>query len=139
MTGANGRKLLLVEDNELNQEIAKTILEEAGFLIDTADDGTIAVEKLEAAPADAYDLILMDIQMPVMDGYQATQAIRAMADPVKASIPIVAMTANAFEEDRQKAAEAGMDGHVAKPIDVEKLMDVLEEILGEKEEGGSVR
>ncbi len=139
MTGAKGRKLLLVEDNELNQEIAKTILEEAGFLIDTADDGTIAVEKLEAAPADAYDLILMDIQMPVMDGYQATQAIRAMADPVKASIPIVAMTANAFEEDRQKAAEAGMDGHVAKPIDVEKLMDVLEEILGEKEEGGSVR
>ena len=129
IAGPDGRKLLLVEDNELNQEIARTILEEAGFCIDTADDGTVAVEKIGTAPAGTYDLILMDVQMPVMDGYQATRMIRAMEDLAKATIPIVAMTANAFEEDRQKAAQAGMDGYVAKPIDVERLMVVLEEIL----------
>ncbi|MBD5154175.1 MAG: response regulator [Oscillibacter sp.] len=125
----SGKKILLVEDNELNQEIAQTILEEAGFVIDTADDGSEAVERMEAADADTYDLILMDIQMPVMNGYQATKAIRAMDDPAKAGIPIVAMTANAFEEDRKEAMEAGMDGYVAKPINIEQLMMTLEDIL----------
>ena len=125
----SGKKILLVEDNELNQEIAQTILEEAGFVIDTADDGSEAVERMKAADAGAYDLILMDIQMPVMNGYQATQAIRALDDPAKANIPIVAMTANAFEEDRKEAMETGMDGYVAKPINIEELMMTLEDIL----------
>ena len=125
-----GKKILLVEDNEINQEIARTILEEAGFVIDTADDGTVAVEKMKENPADAYDLILMDVQMPVMNGYQATRAIRGLEDPVKAAIPIVAMTANAFDEDRTLALEAGMDGHIAKPIDIAMLMETLGEILG---------
>ncbi|MDE6107801.1 MAG: response regulator, partial [Oscillospiraceae bacterium] len=124
-----GKKILLVEDNELNREIAQTVLEEAGLLIDTADDGTDAVETIQKALAGAYDLILMDIQMPVMDGYTATRTIRAMEDPAKAKIPIVAMTANAFEEDRQKALEAGMNGHVPKPIDILRLMETLKEIL----------
>ena len=124
-----GKKILLVEDNEINQEIARTILEEAGFVIDTADDGTVAVEKMKEKPADAYDLILMDVQMPVMNGYQATRAIRKLEDPVKAAIPIVAMTANAFDEDRMLALEAGMNGHIAKPIDISVLMETLQEIL----------
>ena len=124
-----GKKILLVEDNEINQEIARTILEEAGFVIDTADDGTVAVEKMKEKPADAYDLILMDVQMPVMNGYQATRAIRRLEDPVKAAIPIVAMTANAFDEDRMLALDAGMNGHIAKPIDIAVLMETLQEIL----------
>ena len=127
-----GKKVLLVEDNELNQEIARTVLEEAGLVIDTADDGTEAVEAIQTAQAGAYDLILMDIQMPVMDGYTAARTIRAMDDPAKAKIPIVAMTANAFEEDRQKAFDAGMDGHVPKPIDIPKLMETLIMILTEE-------
>ncbi|MBD5544292.1 MAG: response regulator [Lachnospiraceae bacterium] len=125
----SGRRILLVEDNELNQEIAQTILEGAGFLIDTADDGSIAVERMKEMPGDTYDLILMDVQMPIMNGYQATRAIRALDDPVKAAIPIVAMTANAFEEDRKVAMEAGMNGYLAKPVDIEKLMETLEDIL----------
>ena len=124
-----GKKILLVEDNEINQEIARTILEEAGFVIDTADDGTVAVDKMKEKPADAYDLILMDVQMPVMNGYQATRTIRKLEDPVKAAIPIVAMTANAFDEDRMLALEAGMNGHIAKPIDISVLMETLQEIL----------
>ena len=124
-----GRKLLLVEDNEMNREIACEILEEYGFVIDTAEDGTIAVEKMEKAVPGQYDLILMDIQMPLMDGYEATRRIRAMADPAVAGIPIIAMTANAFEEDRQLALEAGMNEHIAKPIDIPKLMKTLGEIL----------
>ncbi len=124
-----GRKILLVEDNEINQEIAKAILEEAGFVIDIADDGSVAVDLMKKVPDDAYDLILMDIQMSIMNGYDAARAIRALDNPIKAAIPIVAMTANAFEEDRQLALEAGMNGHVAKPIDVPKLLETLKDIL----------
>ncbi len=124
-----GRKILLVEDNEINQEIAVEILEEAGFILDVADDGTVAVEKMKNAKANQYDLILMDIQMPVMNGYEATKKIRALDNPQFADIPIIAMTANAFEEDKKAAFEAGMNGHVAKPIDIPKLMDLLKEIL----------
>ncbi|MDE6748481.1 MAG: transporter substrate-binding domain-containing protein [Lachnospiraceae bacterium] len=127
----SGKKILLVEDNEINQEIARAILEEAGMVIDTADDGTDAVERIETVQAGTYDLILMDIQMPVMDGYEATRRIRALDDPAKANIPIVAMTANAFEEDRKRAFDAGMNDHVAKPIDVPKLMETLQNILAD--------
>ena len=125
----DGKRILLVEDNELNQEIAREILQNVGFIIDTADDGTIAVERMKENPADTYDLILMDVQMPIMNGYQATRAIRALDDASKASIPIVAMTANAFEEDRKEAMDSGMNGYVAKPIDIEKLMQTLEDFL----------
>lgn len=124
-----GKRILLVEDNELNQEIASTILEEKGFMVDVAGDGTVALEKMEAAPAGRYDLILMDIQMPHMDGYEATRRIRSLGDKAKADIPIYAMTANAFEEDRQKALEAGLNGHIVKPVDIANLMEVLKEAL----------
>ena len=124
-----GKKLLLVEDNELNREIAQEILEESGFVIDTAEDGTIAVEKMKNSQPGDYDLILMDVQMPIMNGYEATKAIRALDDPVLSSIPIVAMTANAFDEDRKNALESGMNAHVAKPINVQNLMDVLQTLL----------
>ncbi|MDE7076061.1 MAG: response regulator, partial [Clostridia bacterium] len=125
----DGKKLLLVEDNELNKEIAQTILETVGFTIDTADDGSVAVEQMKKMPAGTYDLILMDVQMPIMNGYEATRAIRAMDDPVKAAIPIVAMTANAFDEDRKEALDSGMNGFAAKPIDIEKLMKTLQDLL----------
>ena len=125
----DGTRILLVEDNALNQEIAQTILEAAGFEIDTADDGSIAVEMMKEKAADTYDLILMDVQMPIMNGYQATRAIRALDDPVKSMIPIVAMTANAFEEDRKEAMDSGMNGYIPKPIIIEQLMGTLEEIL----------
>ena len=125
----DGKKILLVEDNELNQEISRAILEDVGFIIDTAEDGTVAVDMMKEKPADTYDVILMDIQMPIMNGYEATKAIRAMDDPVKANVPIVAMTANAFDEDRQDAMNAGMNGHVAKPINIEKLLETLKDIL----------
>ena len=124
-----GKKLLVVEDNELNLEIASTLLEEAGFEVDTAENGKIAVEKVEAASADRYDLVLMDIQMPEMDGYEATRRIRALPDAKKAALPIVAMTANAFEDDRKNALHAGMNGHIAKPLDIQKLFQVLSELL----------
>ena len=124
-----GKKLLVVEDNELNLEIASTLLKEAGFEVDTAENGKIAVEKVEAASAGRYDLILMDIQMPEMDGYEATRRIRALSDAKKAALPIVAMTANAFEDDRKNALHAGMNGHIAKPLDIQKLFQVLSELL----------
>ena len=124
-----GKKLLLVEDNELNREIALEILKEAGFVVDTAEDGAVAVQKIKQAAPGQYDLILMDIQMPNLDGYEATRQIRALPDAEKASIPIFAMTANAFEEDRQNALEAGMNGHIAKPLDVPHLLRVLTDAL----------
>ena len=124
-----GKKILLVEDNELNMEIAKTILEDAGFTIETANNGLAAVEKLEQAVSGQYDLILMDIQMPVMNGYEAAKRIRALKNPDIASIPIVAMTANAFEEDKEKSYEAGMNGHLTKPVSVDRLMDMIHNII----------
>ena len=124
-----GKKVLLVEDNELNQEIASTILSEAGFTVDIANDGDVAVNKMKQAAAGQYDLILMDIQMPKMDGYEATRQIRQLADRQIAAIPIVAMTANAFEEDRQSALDAGMNGHIAKPIENSELFEILKTVL----------
>lgn len=124
-----GKKILLAEDNEINQEIAKAILEEAGFVLDIVNDGSEAVDRVKKVPKDTYDMVLMDIQMPIMDGYAATRAIRALEDPVRAAIPIVAMTANAFEEDKQMAQEAGMNGHVAKPIDVPRLLETMKKIF----------
>ena len=124
-----GKKILLVEDNELNREIAVEILQEAGFSMETAEDGVAAVEKMRHAAAGTYDLVLMDVQMPKMDGYEATREIRKLSDPEKASIPIIAMTANAFAEDRQKAFEAGMDGYLAKPIDISKMLEMLKGFL----------
>ena len=123
------RKVLLVEDNELNREIAVDILSEEGMIIDTAEDGDVAVEKMKNAEAGRYDIILMDIQMPKMNGYEATRAIRALPDPVVSAIPIIAMTANAFEEDRQNAFAAGMNGHVSKPIDIDRLKNAIAMLL----------
>ena len=129
-----GKRILLAEDNELNAEIAITILEEAGFVVEHAEDGIICVDMMEKAEAGYYDLILMDIQMPNMDGYKATKTIRKLSDPQKAGITIVAMTANAFDEDKKNAYNAGMNWHIAKPIRVEELMSALTEILkGQKD------
>ena len=125
----SGERILLVEDNELNMEIAQTLLEDAGFVIDTANDGVAAVNKMENATPGQYSLILMDIQMPIMNGYEAAKKIRALQNPELASIPIVAMTANAFEEDREKSYEAGMNGHLAKPINIENLMHMIDNVL----------
>ncbi len=124
-----GKRILLAEDNDLNAEIAITILEDEGMSVDRVEDGVKCVAKMEQEPAGSYDLILMDIQMPNMDGYKATRTIRYLADKDKANIPIVAMTANAFEEDKQKAFSMGMNGHIAKPIDVEKVEQVLISVL----------
>ncbi len=124
-----GGRILLVEDNELNREIATEILTEAGFQIEEADNGKTAVEMLKASKPGYYKLVLMDIQMPVMDGYEATRAIRQLDDDEISNIPIVAMTANAFDEDRKKAFECGMNSHIAKPVDVEILFDTLKKIL----------
>ena len=126
---SNGRKILLVEDNMLNQEIAQTILKDAGFTVETANDGMEAVERMKQAVLGQYDLILMDIQMPVMNGYEAAKRIRALADKDIANIPIVAMTANAFEEDREKSFEAGMNGHLTKPVSVEALMQTVQKMI----------
>ena len=124
-----GRHILLVEDNELNREIAMTILHEYGFLVDIAENGAVAVEKVRTADPGRYDLVLMDVQMPVMDGCTATRRIRALEDPVRAAVPIVAMTANVFEEERKRAFDCGMNGFLSKPIVIEELIDALRGIM----------
>ena len=120
-----GRCILLVEDNELNSEIAVELLNEYGFLVDTAENGAEAVEKVKNSKPGNYDLVLMDVQMPIMNGYEATRQIRALDDPALARITILAMTANAFDEDRKEALECGMDGFLSKPIDIEELISIL--------------
>ncbi len=124
-----GKRILLAEDNELNQQIALAILEEEGFDVDVAINGLEAVDMLQTAPAGYYDVILMDIQMPVMDGYEATRKIRALDDEAKAAIPIIAVTANAFEEDRENVYDAGMNAHLPKPYEIPKMMTTLADIL----------
>ena len=128
-TCLKGKHILLAEDNDLNAEIAMTILEHAGLQVDCVENGVECVNRIIGKPAGTYDLILMDIQMPKMDGYKATKEIRSLKDKSKACIPIVAMTANAFEEDKKKAFDAGMDGHIAKPINIEDLFVVLTDII----------
>ena len=123
------KHILLVEDNELNREIAQEILREYGFQVDTAENGEVAVEKVSTAAPGSYDLVLMDVQMPVMDGYTATRKIRALDDPARAKLPILAMTANAFDEDRRNALESGMNGFLSKPIVIGDLMQELHKIL----------
>ena len=125
-----GKKALLVEDNELNREIATAIIKEIGLDVDIAEDGTDAVNMMSSAEGRKYDLIFMDIQMPKMDGYTATREIRTLDDPKCANIPIIAMTANAFEEDRKKAIKAGMNGHIAKPISADAILENLDQIFG---------
>ena len=127
--GFAGKRILLAEDNQMNQMIASAILEEAGFAIELAVNGEEAVKKMADAPAGYYDIILMDIQMPKMDGYEAAKRIRSLPDPRKAAIPIVAVTANAFEEDRKVAMEAGMNAHLAKPYDIPAIMETLKTLL----------
>ena len=128
-----GRNILLAEDNDLNAEIAEAILERAGLKIERVEDGIQCVNRITKMPAGTYDMILMDIQMPKMDGYKATQVIRRLPDKEKACIPIIAMTANAFEEDKRDAIAAGMNGHIAKPIQVDKLLAMLAEIIKQQE------
>ena len=128
-----GRNILLTEDNDLNAEIAEAILVRAGLKTERVEDGIQCVNRITEMPAGTYDMILMDIQMPNMDGYKATQAIRHLPDKDKACIPIVAMTANAFEEDKREAIAAGMNGHIAKPIQVDKLLSMLAEIIRQQE------
>ena len=124
-----GKHILLVEDNELNREIAQEILREYGFLVDSAENGAVAVEKVSTAAPGSYDLVLMDVQMPIMDGYTATRKIRALDDPARAKLPILAMTANAFDEDRRNALESGMNGFLSKPIVINDLVQELHKIL----------
>ena len=128
-----GKKVLLVEDNELNQEIATAILEEAGLSVDVVEDGTDAVVRMGSADESQYDVILMDIQMPKMDGYTATKEIRTLSNNKKANIPIIAMTANAFEEDKKKAFEAGMNAHIAKPINIDVILEVFDQVFADQE------
>lgn len=124
--------LLLVEDNLINREIATAILTDTGFTLETAVNGQEAVDMVAASQPGYYDLILMDVQMPVMGGYEATRMIRALDDPLLADIPIVAMTANAFTEDIRAAEEAGMNGHIAKPIDIPKMIRTIVDVLQER-------
>lgn len=130
--GFKGKRLLLAEDNELNREIAMEILGEYGFIIDTAENGLEALKKIKASKPGDCDLIIMDIQMPIMDGYEATRCIRKLKNSALAEIPILAMTANAFDEDRKAAAECGMNGFLSKPIDIEELLQTLKDVFGKK-------
>ena len=133
-TRISGKHILLAEDNDLNAEIAEFILEDMGLIVDRVEDGVQCVSRIEQKPAGTYDLILMDIQMPNMDGYRATEMIRGLSDKDKATIPIIAMTANAFEEDRKKALAKGMNGHIAKPVDAEKVEKTICSVLGSQSE-----
>jgi CheY-like chemotaxis protein len=123
------KRLLLVEDNQINMEIALMVLSQAGFMVDTAENGRIAVDLVSSSVPGHYDAILMDIQMPVMDGFEATRTIRSLPESSLAGIPIIAMTANAFKEDVQATLDAGMQAHIAKPIDVDLLMKTLTDVL----------
>lgn len=123
------KRLLLVEDNEINLEIANMILTQAGFMVETAENGKIAIDRLKEEEVGHFDAVLMDIQMPVMDGFTATKIIRGLDDKRLAGIPIIAMTANAFKEDEEAAIAAGMTAHVAKPIDVAKLIQTMSQVL----------
>ena len=124
-----GKKILLVEDNDMNREITEEILTECGASVDTAEDGDIAVEKIKTAVPGQYDFILMDVQMPRMNGYDATKAIRSLKNEKLASILIIALSANAFEEDIQKSLAVGMDAHITKPIDIEKMKKTIAEVI----------
>lgn len=124
------RRVLVVEDNELNREIASDLLEEAGFLVETAGDGAEAVEKVRNSTPGYYALVLMDLRMPVMDGHSAARAIRALEDPELANVPIVALSANTFDEDRKQSAECGMNAHLAKPLDIDRLLEVIDGMTG---------
>ena len=124
-SGFAGKKILLVEDNILNREITMEILQDNGFIVTAVEDGDIAVKMLSKATSRPFDVVLMDVRMPVMDGYEATKRIRALDNKDVAEIPIIAMTANAFDEDRQASFEVGMNEHIAKPVSIEKLKDVL--------------
>lgn len=128
---ATAKRILVVDDNEINLEIEYEVLKDAGFLVDTAEDGSIAVEKIKQSKPGDYDLILMDIQMPIMDGYRATRAIREMKNPALAGIPIIAVSANAFEEDKRMAMESGMNAHLAKPLDTPRLYKLIRKFLKE--------
>ena len=125
----SNKRLLLVEDNAINREIAQMILMELGFTVETAEDGKIALEKVAASAPGYYDGVLMDIQMPVMNGYESTQAIRALPDPELSRIPIIAMTANVFADDVQHSLDAGMNGHIGKPINIPDMVATLSECL----------
>ena len=125
----SGKRILLVEDIELNREIAQVILEETGFEVEAAPDGTDAVEMVKKSAEFYYDAILMDVQMPIMDGYEATRTIRALERKDVKSMPIIAMTANALEEDKEAALANGMNAHISKPLDVEIFMEVLRRFL----------
>lgn len=129
---ASSKRILIVDDNEINLEIEYEVLKDAGFLVDTAEDGSIAVEKIKQSEPGDYDLILMDIQMPIMDGYRATRAIREMKNPALAGIPIIAVSANAFEEDKRMAMESGMNAHLAKPLDTQRLYKLIRKFLKDK-------
>ena len=129
---ASSKRILIVDDNEINLEIEYEVLKDAGFLVDTAEDGSIAVEKIKQSEPGDYDLILMDIQMPIMDGYRATRAIREMKNPALAGIPIIAVSANAFEEDKRMAMESGMNAHLAKPLDTPRLYKLIRKFLKDK-------
>ena len=128
-----GKRILVVEDNDLNREITAEILGAEGCFIEEAENGKVALEKVRTSKVGYYDLVLMDIQMPIMDGYEAVKHIRALENEALASVPIIAMTANAFEEDKRKAIETGMDAYVSKPIDIDKMLGTLMEILKNEE------
>ena len=132
-----GKRLLLVEDNMVNMEIANMILQDNGFAVETAENGKIALDMVSSSEPGYYDAVLMDIQMPIMDGYEATREIRALSNKDLANIPILAMTANAFKEDERAVMEAGMQAHIAKPVDVDQLLKTLASVLRKTDDKNS--